>query len=116
MLSNRRVVRCHGIAGLVLGFIAVIGGLSIAALAIILGIRHDRRKREMEHIERMKALELGRTLPQDEPWLSPAKIAAADRRSWSPSAVFVSCRDRKHVRRLSRGDVARGGDGRDGRR
>ena len=63
-------------AGLVLGFIAVIGGLSIGTLAIILGIRHDRRKREMEHVERMKALELGRTLPQDEPWLSPAKLAA----------------------------------------
>ena len=29
----------------------------------------------MEHIERMKALELGRTLPQDEPWLSPVRIA-----------------------------------------
>jgi hypothetical protein len=63
-------------AGFVLGFIAVIGGLSIGAMAIILGIRHDRRKRELEHIERMKALELGRTLPQDEPWLSPAKLAA----------------------------------------
>ena len=29
----------------------------------------------MEHIERMKALELGRTLPQDEPWFSPVRIA-----------------------------------------
>ncbi len=63
-------------AGLVLGFIAVIGGLAIGGLAIVLGIRHDRRKREMEHIERMKALELGRTLPQDQPWLTPAKLAA----------------------------------------
>lgn len=62
-------------AGIVLGFISVIGGLSLGALAIILGIRHDRRKRELEHLERMRALELGRKLPQDEPWLSPTKIA-----------------------------------------
>jgi hypothetical protein len=76
-------------AGLVLGFIAVVGGLLIAGLAIILGIRHDRQKREMEHIERMKALELGRTLPQDEPWLSPAKLAALIG-GVVPLGVFVS--------------------------
>ncbi len=64
------------IAGIVLGYIAVIGGLSIAPLAIIMGIRHDRRKRELEHAERMRALELGRRLPQDEPWLSAGKIGA----------------------------------------
>jgi hypothetical protein len=63
------------IAGIVLGYIAVIGGLSIAPLAIILTQRNERRKREMEHIERMKALVFGRTLPQDEPWWSPQRIA-----------------------------------------
>jgi hypothetical protein len=62
------------IAGIVLGYIAVIGGLSIAPLAIVLGIRHERRKRELEHIERMHALEFGRTLPQDQPWWSPLRI------------------------------------------
>jgi hypothetical protein len=56
--------------------VAIVGGLGIAALAIVLGIRHDWRKRELEHIQRMKALELGRTLPQDEPWLSPTRIGA----------------------------------------
>jgi hypothetical protein len=76
-------------AGLVLGFIAVIGGLSIAPLAIILGIRHDRQKREMEHLERMKALELGRTLPQDESWFTPAKIAVLIG-AVVPLGVFVS--------------------------
>jgi uncharacterized membrane protein len=76
-------------AGLVLGFISVIGGLSVGAMAIILGIRHDRQKREMEHIERMKALESGRTLPQDEPWLSPAKLAALIG-GVVPLGVFVS--------------------------
>lgn len=56
---------------------AIVGGLGISGLAIVLGIRHDRRKRELEHIERMRAFELGRTLPQDQPWLSPAKVGAA---------------------------------------
>jgi hypothetical protein len=63
------------IAGVVLGYIAVIGGLSIAPLAIWITQKNERRRRELEHIERLKALEFGRTLPQDEPWLSPQKIA-----------------------------------------
>jgi hypothetical protein len=65
------------IAGIVLGYISVIGGLLIAPLAIIIGCRLKQRNRELEHIERMKALEFGRSLPQDEPWLSPTKIGAA---------------------------------------
>ena len=60
---------------MVLGYITVIGGLMIAPLAIILGHRNERRKRELEHIERMHALENGRSLPQDEPWWSPMRIA-----------------------------------------
>ena len=60
-----------------LASVAIVGGLGIAALAIVLGIRHDWRKRELEHLERMRAMELGRKLPQDEPWMSPAKIGAA---------------------------------------
>ena len=62
------------IAGMVLGYIAVIGGLAIAPLAIVLYYRDERRKRELEHIERMHALEFGRSLPQDEPWWSPLRI------------------------------------------
>lgn len=34
-------------------------------------------KRNLEHTERMKALELGLTLPRDEPWWSPPRIAVA---------------------------------------
>lgn len=34
-------------------------------------------KRQFEHAERMKALEMGQTLPGDEPWWSPPKIAFA---------------------------------------
>ena len=55
------------VAGITLGFIAVVGGLLFGAIPIAFHFRHERRKRELEHIERMKALELGRTLPQDEP-------------------------------------------------
>lgn len=40
-----------------------------------LGIKFSTKMRELEHAERMKALELGRTLPQDEPWSSPARIS-----------------------------------------
>jgi hypothetical protein len=64
------------IAGIVLGFIAVIGGLAIGPFAIYYGGRQQLRKRQLEHIERMKALEFGRVLPQDESWLSPHKIGA----------------------------------------
>ena len=59
---------------MVLGFIAVIGGLAIAPLSIVFHLRNEQRKRELEHIERMQALEFGRTLPQDEPWWSPLRI------------------------------------------
>ncbi len=68
-------LRIMDIAGLVLGYITVIGGLSIAPLAIVLTHRNQQRKRELEHIERMRALDFGRTLPQDEPRWSPLRIA-----------------------------------------
>ena len=42
-----------------------------------LGIKFSLRVRELEHAERMKALELGRTLPRDEPWWGPARISVA---------------------------------------
>ena len=41
-----------------------------------LGFKHARFLREKEHAERMKALELGRTLAEDESW-TPANIAVA---------------------------------------
>lgn len=51
--------------------------IPIVIVPVILGIRYERQKRELEHAERMKALELGRTLPGDEPWLSPPKLCLA---------------------------------------
>jgi hypothetical protein len=42
-----------------------------------LGLKHARFLREMEHTERMRALELGRRLPQDEVGWTPARICVA---------------------------------------
>ncbi len=36
-----------------------------------------RRERELEHVERIRAMELGRVLPRDEPFWSPARIAVS---------------------------------------
>jgi hypothetical protein len=56
-----------------------IAGMSIPLILVptILVLRHARLERELEHAERIKALELGRTLPQDEPWWTPARICVA---------------------------------------
>ena len=50
--------------------------IPIIIVPVALVIRHSRHLREFEHAERMKALELGRTLPQDERWDTAPKIAA----------------------------------------
>ena len=87
-------------------------------LAIVLGIRHERRKRELEHIERMKALEFGRTLPAGRAaGCRPAKIAR--RRS----AVVRPARGLRHRRHRDQRSVGyheeiwiAGDHGRDGLR
>ena len=56
-----------------IGFLLAFLGLGVAYFAIYLGIRQERLKRELEHKERMRALELGRSLPGDIPWLSPTQ-------------------------------------------
>lgn len=76
-------------AGLVLGFIAVIGGISVALFAIWSTGRQQARKRELEHLERMRALELGRTFPQDEPVLSSPKVGPIIA-IVVPSVAFIS--------------------------
>src|SRR5262245_49333221 len=62
-------------------------GLPIVLVPVILGIRHARYERELEHAERMKALELGRTLPRDEPWWTLPRISVAIG-AGVPAAVF----------------------------
>lgn len=49
--------------------------IPIVVVPTALGIRYARQKREMEHRERMKALEVGRPLPGDEPEWSPMRVA-----------------------------------------
>jgi hypothetical protein len=51
--------------------------IPIVLVPVGLAMKHARIERELEHAERMKALELGRTLPHDESWWSPARISAA---------------------------------------
>lgn len=48
--------------------------IPIVIVPVALGMKHARRERELEHAERMRALELGRTLPQDESWWSPGRL------------------------------------------
>ena len=60
------------ISPMLISLVALI--LPVVLVPVILGIRYARAEREMEHSERLKALELGRTLPQDETWWSPALI------------------------------------------
>ena len=56
------------LAGIV-AFVLVIG------LPIILGIRSEARRREMEHLERMRAIEVGRPFADEPGWWTPARMA-----------------------------------------
>jgi hypothetical protein len=49
--------------------------------------KHARHVRELEHAERMKALAVGRYLPQDEPWWSPPRLCIAIA-AGVPASVF----------------------------
>jgi len=70
-----------------LGFLMAFLGIGIAYYAIHFGIRLERTKRELEHKERMRALELGRSLPGDGSWLSPLRVGFAIALG-VPAAVF----------------------------
>ena len=61
--------------GLVIPIIALMIPMVIVPTA--LGFRHARLLRELEHRERIRAMEMGRLLPQDETWTTPARIVAA---------------------------------------
>ena len=73
-----------------MGFLLAFLGIGIAYFAIYLGLRQEKLKRELEHKERMKALEMGRSLPGDLPWLSPAPSRLPDRHGRARSASSVS--------------------------
>ena len=61
-------------AGLI-PLVAMLIPIIIVPIAIGCKLAHLRRK--MEHVERMRALELGRVLPMDDPWWTPARISVA---------------------------------------
>ena len=60
---------------LILPLIAILVPIVIVPTA--LGIKYARQVRELEHRERIRALELGRVLPGDEPWANPARVSLA---------------------------------------
>jgi hypothetical protein len=49
--------------------------MPVVLVPAIMGMRHARQKREWEHLERMRALEMGQPLPGREAWASAAAIA-----------------------------------------
>ncbi len=70
--------------GLIAVFVAAAFILSFAVMmvSILLGFRHSRRKLELEHAERMRAIELGRPVhrqgePEGETWTETARLAKA---------------------------------------
>jgi len=80
-----------------MGFLLAFLGIGIAYYSIHFGIRLEKTKSELEHTERMRALELGRSLPGDGPWLTPLRagvpVAAACRSAssaWRYSPAWPS--------------------------
>jgi hypothetical protein len=60
----------------------IILGFTVSILPIVLAFRHSRRKLELDHAERMKAIELGGPVPrqgegEDEPWTMAARLVMA---------------------------------------
>jgi hypothetical protein len=65
----------------------VLGGIALlVVVAIVLGLRFARQQRELEHAERMRALELGHPPPGSQP--APPMSAGAMIGLWVPVAVF----------------------------
>ena len=61
-------------APLLIPIVALFIPIIVVPTAIVM--KQAQRRRELEHAERIRALELGRTLPGDEPALSPEKLSA----------------------------------------
>lgn len=57
---------------ILLGVIALI---VVVGMPILVAIRFEARRKEMEHLERMRAIELGRPLADESGWWTPARMA-----------------------------------------
>lgn len=62
---------------LTIAVFGTIGMIMIVGLPIVLGIRSENRKREMEHLERMRSIEMGRPIPGEAGKWTPARMAIA---------------------------------------
>ena len=51
--------------------------IPIIVVPASLALKYARYERELEHKERMRALELGRRMPGEEPWVTPGRISLA---------------------------------------
>jgi hypothetical protein len=57
--------------------VAIAISVPLVLVPTVLGIRYKQRRRELEHAERMKALELGRNLPRDDSWWTLPRFSLA---------------------------------------
>lgn len=73
---------------LVIPLFALLIPIVIAPTAIL--FKFAQKQRELEHRERMRALELGRMLPQDEPWWTPARICVTIGAGVPVSSFFIA--------------------------
>ncbi len=71
---------------LVIPIVAVM--IPIVVVPTSLYFKHARHVRDLEHAERMKALSMGRSLPQDEPWWSPPRLCLMIA-AGVPASVFL---------------------------
>lgn len=60
---------------ILVGMLAFAG--SLVMTCVWWGLRHARIERELDHAERIRALEMGVLLPKDQPWWTPEKVAVA---------------------------------------
>ena len=70
---------------LVIPILALLIPIVVAPTAM--WVKYAQRQRELEHAERIRALELGRTLPKDEAWWTLPRISVAIG-AGVPAAVF----------------------------
>jgi hypothetical protein len=73
------------------GFIIPVVGMMIPIIIVptALGFKHARFLRQVEHDERMRAMELGQTLAEDQSW-TPASIAMTIGAGVPIGAMFIA--------------------------